>query len=333
MPRNLFEYHPVIGYRFIPGVRARIRHEGGGYLVRCNQLGFRCDHEVTREKPPGTFRILLFGDSNAAGQGVSNRFRFGDLLEKSFTGLQVLNFGLYGTGTDQQYLAYRELASELEHDLLLISPLVGAIVRNAQTHRLTQSAFDGRLALRAKPYFVEENGELTLHHSPVPRGPIDAEEIESGPSRADRGGWRRRLGQLAGAAGLRNPDFLCWLSRLRRLQSPAVYKDPRNPVWRLTRAILKRWILESSAPVAIAPIPGPAHIRGCTRSESYMARYAELAEETGARVVDLMKILEKQDRRTRDQCRFPTDPHPTPTAHALFAEALAPHVENWMDRR
>ena len=31
MTRNLFEYHPVLGYRFIPGIEARIPHEGGGY--------------------------------------------------------------------------------------------------------------------------------------------------------------------------------------------------------------------------------------------------------------------------------------------------------------
>ena len=30
MTRLLYEYHPVVGYRFVPGVRARVRHEGGG---------------------------------------------------------------------------------------------------------------------------------------------------------------------------------------------------------------------------------------------------------------------------------------------------------------
>ena len=34
MFRQLLEYHPRIGHRFIPGLKARIEHEGGGYLVR-----------------------------------------------------------------------------------------------------------------------------------------------------------------------------------------------------------------------------------------------------------------------------------------------------------
>ena len=41
--RQYLEYDPIVGWRFIPGVRVRIPHEGGGYLVRANELGFRSD--------------------------------------------------------------------------------------------------------------------------------------------------------------------------------------------------------------------------------------------------------------------------------------------------
>jgi hypothetical protein len=67
--RQLFEYHPSIGYRFIPGLQTREPHEGGGFLLRTNQAGYRCRHEFARERPPGTFRILLFGDSYTAETG------------------------------------------------------------------------------------------------------------------------------------------------------------------------------------------------------------------------------------------------------------------------
>ena len=49
--RQIYEYHPVIGFRFIPGLKARIPHEGGGYLVRANATGFRYDHEFESAKP------------------------------------------------------------------------------------------------------------------------------------------------------------------------------------------------------------------------------------------------------------------------------------------
>ncbi len=126
MSRQLFQYHTVMGYHFIPGIRARIDHEGGGYLVRANGSGFRCEHEFSAAKPPSVFRILLFGDSFTAGDGVSNKHRYGDVLERALPGSQVFNFGLPGTGTDQQYLIYRELAAGLEHDLVV----VGVVVEN-----------------------------------------------------------------------------------------------------------------------------------------------------------------------------------------------------------
>ena len=136
-PRNrqLLEYHPTFGHRFIPGLRARVDHEGGGYLVRTNQSGFRSDHEFVPEKQPGTFRVLLFGDSYTAGNGVSNGRRYGDVLESLIPGLEVYNFALTGTGTDQQYLIFREMAAGIEHDLVVISIWLENIRRNVARFR------------------------------------------------------------------------------------------------------------------------------------------------------------------------------------------------------
>src|ERR1700755_2605937 len=110
MSIQLFEYHPVIGYRFIPGLKTRLEHEGGGYLVRTNDAGFRSEHEYTKAKTPGKFRILLFGDSFTAGDAVSNKHRYGDVLETLLPDIEVYNFGLSGSGTDQHYLIWREIA-------------------------------------------------------------------------------------------------------------------------------------------------------------------------------------------------------------------------------
>jgi hypothetical protein len=104
--RQLFEYHPTFAYRFIPGLKARVDHEGGGYLLRTNAQGFRCSHDFDAARSPGMKRVLLFGDSYTAGGGVSNKRRYGDVLEQLVDDLQVYNFGLSGSGTDQQYLIY-----------------------------------------------------------------------------------------------------------------------------------------------------------------------------------------------------------------------------------
>jgi len=82
MPRNISEYNPSIGYRYILKMKARIEHECGGFLLKTNNLGFRCNHE-------DTFRVLLLGDSFTAGFGVSNKYRFGDILESFFPKMQI----------------------------------------------------------------------------------------------------------------------------------------------------------------------------------------------------------------------------------------------------
>lgn len=107
--RQLYEYHPVVGYRYIPHLRARIAHEGGGYLIQVNEQGFRSDRPFAPARTPGHQRILVFGDSFTAGDAVPNRQRYTDLLEAHLTAaggtpVEIYNFGLSSTGTDQQYL-------------------------------------------------------------------------------------------------------------------------------------------------------------------------------------------------------------------------------------
>jgi hypothetical protein len=92
--RSIFQYHPVFGFHFVPGIRARIPHEAGGYLVTANSAGFRSDREFVTEKGPAVFRVLLFGDSYTAGDGVSNGQRYSDLVEALVPGTEIYNYAL-----------------------------------------------------------------------------------------------------------------------------------------------------------------------------------------------------------------------------------------------
>ena len=50
-----------------------------------------------------------------AGDGVNNGKRYTDLLESRLEGAEVLNFGMPGSGPDQQYLAYQTFAHEIDY--------------------------------------------------------------------------------------------------------------------------------------------------------------------------------------------------------------------------
>lgn len=257
MARQIFEHHPVIGYRFVPGLKARVSGDTGGYLIRTNDRGFRCDHDVARQRPAGMRRALLFGDSFTAGDCVSNGQRYGDLLERHIPDLQVLNFGLPGTGTDQHYLAYREFGRGVEADLLIVAVLVENIRRIVAHGRVFRDDRGVELVY-AKPYYELVDGELILHNVPVPKKGVPAEEFEAGSRDSiDRGGRFERVRTVVNQLGLRE-----LAQRVTRYQPLPEYDRADNPAWLLMRAILERWIDEHAGPVLLVPIPLYQYVEG-----------------------------------------------------------------------
>ncbi len=322
MERQLFEHHPIIGYRFIPGLTARVRSEGGGYLVQANHLGFRCRHAVTEEKPAGKRRLLLFGDSFTAGDGVANEVRYGDLLESRVPDLEVLNFGIPGSGTDQQYLAYREFAQHLQHDLLVIAVLVENIRRVAAHYRYYQNDRGANLVY-AKPYYELHGDRVILKNVPVDKSPIPEESLPAEERvRVDRGGRFEPLRLLVNRLGLRDAA-----QRLTRYQPLPEYGDPETPEWRLLRAILEMWIRESPRPTLVMLMPLYPYVEGTSDPSGYQARFRELEVATGCLLHDPLPDLLLYPPEQRRRFRFERDPHLTPQGHAALAKSLAPVVE------
>ncbi|MCK4307327.1 SGNH/GDSL hydrolase family protein [candidate division WOR-3 bacterium] len=332
MKRNLFEYHPILGYRFIPRIKARVSHESGGYLVKCNQAGFRCEHEVTKEKTKNTFRIILFGDSYTAGDGVSNKYRFGDVLESRFPHMEVLNFGLPGSGTDQHYLAFKEFAKDIEYDLLLICPLTENIRRNMVWYRLSKSIEKREIVAMPKPYFALTNNKLVLHNSPVPKEVLRERDLQKHPELkkyVDEGGRFSRVEKFLSkyAPFLKDP-----IQKFTRYQPMQEYNKPNSPAWLLMKAILAKWVKESEATVLICPIPVYQYIEKLSSSKSFRKRFSELGEELGVEVADILPRFWEETKQRRRECRFEKDQHPTPLGHKIIAEGMAPYIEKYYNK-
>ncbi len=62
----------------LPGLRGRMQH---GVSVDTNELGLR-ERPFERVKPPGTFRVVLLGDSFVFGHGLPQDLRIGVHLER-----------------------------------------------------------------------------------------------------------------------------------------------------------------------------------------------------------------------------------------------------------
>ena len=318
MARQLLEYHPATAFRFIPGLRARVEHESGGYLVRVNAQGFRCNHNFLPEKTTER-RVLLFGDSFTAGDGVSNEKRYGDVLEGLLPGLQVYNFGLPGSGTDQQYLAYREFAQGIDHDVVIIAVLVENIRRIVSRYRLYHDD-QGRQVYFAKPYFELEDGRLALRQAPPAKAPLSEEELpEDGSRFVDQGGRFAVLRRLVAGAGLRD-----LAQRVIRYQPLPEYDDAGHPAWQLMQAILREWIGGCRSPVLLMPIPLYQYLEGTADGASYQARFRELTASVGCRLHDPLPDLLAYSPAERRSLRFEQDVHLTPRGHEALARSLAP---------
>jgi hypothetical protein len=103
--------------------RPNLRARNLGALYETNSAGFR-GRERSREKPPGTFRIALLGDSFAMGWNVNEADTYAARLEASLSAraggpVEVLNFGLAGLDAVEVVARFHELALAYDPDLVI----------------------------------------------------------------------------------------------------------------------------------------------------------------------------------------------------------------------
>ena len=113
---------PVLGQRLAPG------YDGwfAGVPVRINQLGFRDDRDYTIEKAPGTFRILVLGDSVTFGHGTLFQTTYPYLLETRLRAWrpdvdwQVWNLGVPGYNTEIELRQLSSVGPRFAPDLVIV---------------------------------------------------------------------------------------------------------------------------------------------------------------------------------------------------------------------
>lgn len=308
----------------MPNRQFRIHFSDGTFRYRTNAAGFRGNGEFELQKAAGTKRVLAFGDSFTEGGCVGDGQRYTDVLQRTLDA-EVYNFGISGTGTDQQYLIYREIGSRYEHDLVVVGVWIENIRRNVSSSRI-HSDQDGRHLLTAKPYFTIEGDQLRLQNQPVPRPvPVDDTGVESvegvDPGTLGRSGIR---GVAAEAVTKLGPGVKHVVQRLSRWQPYPEYDDPNGDAWRLTRRILEQWAAESSVPLVVVPIPVYQYIDQTASAAAMQARFASLHAPPGLVVHDPLPDFWSYPQHYRSSFRFPNDHHFTPAGHTALATSLAP---------
>lgn len=147
---------PLLGYAHLENQSLTYRQEGYS-RSRTNSRGFR-EREFSLKKAAGTTRICLLGDSMTVGMEVPPEKTFSRLLEEQLNALgkgrfEVLNCGMSGFGTGQEYLVYRQKVQQLEPDFVIMTYNVG----DAEDNVFQRAGMNP-----PRPVFRVENGLLKV---------------------------------------------------------------------------------------------------------------------------------------------------------------------------
>jgi lysophospholipase L1-like esterase len=196
------EYDSLLGWRNIPNATGRISSDEYERDLRYNARSMR-GPVLPHEKPAGTLRVLLIGDSFVDGYTEELGERVSDVLERALrasldAAVEVIAMGTGGYSTDQELLW-------LEAEGLRYAPDVVVLMfhPNDVWYNTSERYWRGY-----KPRFVLDEGQLTLTGVPVP---------PPGTESDDRGVGQRLNGWI------RDHSKLYWLVARAVQNHPRLY--------------------------------------------------------------------------------------------------------------
>lgn len=153
------EYDPVLGWHNKPNYAGIVRvDKQTSFRVNHNAKGLR-GKDNPYAKPAGVTRILALGDSFVWGFGVAQDELFSEIIERDNPRIEVVNMGVSGYGTDQEFLAYNEEGHKYSPDLVVL-----AFYANDYNEIATSLSYG-----YPKPCATIDDGNLTFWNVPVPR--------------------------------------------------------------------------------------------------------------------------------------------------------------------
>ena len=149
-----YVFSPALGWELRPTLRTG--------EIASNSAGLRGRREYPAQPGPGIRRVLCVGDSFTFGRFLRDEESLPARLEAELNGTgaprwEVLNLGVDGYGTDQQWLALSQKGLRYRPQVVVLGFFEENLARNVLSFRDY-----------AKPYFTLSDERLILHNVPVP---------------------------------------------------------------------------------------------------------------------------------------------------------------------
>lgn len=342
----LMQPDPWCGWVHTPGRHGSVESEdrslGRQMAIAIDSLGLR-DVERRREKPPGTYRVALIGDSFIEAQQVPLDSSLSRRLERRLAGtagryVEVWNCGVSGYTTSQEWMYLRHVAAGFHPDLVVLAFLAGNDVADATPAHAT--------SLRNRPffYFAASGDSLVMDKSQFRSDPPGVSWLRA-HSRAFA--WASTLRQRL-RMGAQQRAALADTSHAvpDDLQIYAVQPDSS---WELAWRLCEREILETrddarrmGAGFLLVTISGGAQesAKGREGSPEWQRwekrpeialdqperRLAALAEANGIDHVELLEPFRAAQAQDGVPRHIHWVAHWNSAGHALAADVLAPRI-------
>lgn len=333
--RMTMKYDPDISHIYVPNINARIPNEKGGYFIKTNSSGFRSNFNYLLKKNSKP-RLLIFGDSNTAGDGVSNEERFSEIIGKTLNS-DSYNYGLSASGTDQQLLLYQKFAKNVENDLVILFITVHNIERVKAKYWQSFDRTTGKFVWVPKPYFaLDDKGHLKLNHVPVPMKRIENNNEKGEEYIAPFTGGNNYLNQFNEFSNLRkiikpitsrlNVGIKKKLSKIKKFQPHPDYNNNNSKGWKLMEALIKEFRNEvEPSKLLIVPLPTANYLLNQIEP-SFIDRFNAMKSEKHIQVFDITSKFMDMDKDEIVKLFFKKDSHYSAYGHHKIAECVSDYI-------
>ncbi len=339
----LHRHDPNLGWVKVPGAVAHLSREEFQITIRVNAQGQRGPLRAY-QKPAGVRRVLLLGDSFAAGYYVEEEQTVRAVLERLLScpsePVEVLTAGTVGYSTDQELLELERESWRYQPELVVLLFYSNDLFYNSQSIGM---------AGQPKPVFVLDQGELRLENVPVP----EREATPPEPPPPFRGSMALRL--LSQRTARAAPGLHRVVERLGLFPplstSPPreylVYGPPRfageiAPLWELTGALIERLSQEArsrGAGFAVLYVPTRFEVNDdawrltCERygmgrlwrRQAVIDELRRVCDRLGLELLDPTEAL-RQAEADGKEAYYRYDGHWNTLGHAVAARVLEPYV-------
>ena len=338
------ERHPIYGFFHVPDYDGWQKSSEYFARVRFNRLGLR-DPRDSYAKPPGTFRILLLGDSFTEAVQVEQRETTAAVLEARLRAarpglnVEVINAGVAGWGTGIEGLYLDNEGYRFEPDLVLVGFFVGNDLHD-NYYKLQLAGDD--LDLAVKPYFGLGRDGVVVKRDPPPPPPPPSIVLRG--LRACCLLWDVFETGVLNRFGDGTANTPLWAAAPMEGHARALYdaepSDEFKDGWTITDQLFGRMKARTDqmgVPLAAFIIPDSPQLnepawrtwigdgrvrRGRAELTAPNQQLAAIAERRGFPILDLLPILTQESGADPRRFYFQTDQHWNRDAHALAGREL-----------